>query len=172
MIATTSKASNTRTFKATRQQEAIESLREDLKPGDKLYTILKGVSRSGMSRNIDVFKFSTDENGGIIKQWLSPRIARACGFTFDTKSESIKIGGCGSDMGFEIVYNLGRYLFPNGFAEKCTACGRTPTRKDAIDEGQPERAPQCSRGHRFRGRNNDTTGWDDDGGYALKHEWL
>ena len=45
-------------------------------------------------------------------------------------------------MGFEIVYNLGRKLFHDGFKV----------------EG--------------RGRNGDMSGHDNDGGYALKHRWL
>lgn len=159
------------TKKQSEREQAIAILRETLRPGDKLYTVLRGVSRTGMSRTIDVYRI-TCENGETVKSWLSPRVARACNLTFNAKAEAIRMDGCGMDMGFEIVYTLGRVLWPQGFAEKCTACGRTPTRKDAIDEGQPERAPQCSRGHTFRGRNNDTTGWDTDGGYALKQEWL
>jgi len=58
------------------------------------------------------------------------------------KSGGIKIGGCGMDMGFELVYCLGRKLFPDGFKVKGI------------------------------GRNGDTSGWDKDGGYALKYNWL
>ncbi len=58
------------------------------------------------------------------------------------EQDALVVGGCGMDMGFHIVYNLGRVLFPDGFKV----------------EG--------------RGRNGDTSGWDKDGGYALNHRWL
>ncbi len=153
-------------------EEFVMKLRETLKPGDTLHTVLRSVSRSGMNRKIDVYKLYVNSNGEVDKSWLSYWIAQAVGYTFDKKAEAISVTGCGMDMGFDVIYNLGRVLFPNGFGEKCVKCGRVPTRKGATDEGQPERPPQCNRGHEFRGRNGDTTGWDNDGGYALKQVWL
>lgn len=158
-------------MRTKQSEEAIAKLRETLKPGDTLHMVLRGVSRSGMNRKIDVYKLTCDD-GQVSKQWLSARICKALGYTFDTKSESISVSGCGMDMGFEIVYNLGRVLFPNGFAIPCRACGRVPTKTTDADENQPARAPQCSRGHEFYSRNGDTTGWDNDGGYAMKPKWL
>ena len=58
------------------------------------------------------------------------------------KRDGLVVGGCGMDMGFATVYELSYALFPMGFKV----------------EG--------------RGRNNDTSGWDKDGGYALKHRWI
>jgi hypothetical protein len=128
------------------RDEYITKLRETLKPGDTLYTVLRSVSRTGMSRVIDVFFFSSDADGKIQKQWLSYWIAKAGDMTFQRgdvgKPEGIKISGCGMDMGFSIVYHLGRTLYPDGFA----VAGR--------------------------GRNGDTSGHDNDGGYAFRHEWL
>lgn len=37
------------------KEEAIQELRNILKPGDRVYTILRSVSRSGMSRCIDFY---------------------------------------------------------------------------------------------------------------------
>lgn len=68
--------------------------------------------------------------------------AKACGFAFDERYEAVKIGGCGMDMGFHIAYELGRVLFPEGF------------KVDGV------------------GRNGDTSGWDNDGGYALYQRWM
>ena len=56
--------------------------------------------------------------------------------------EGITVDGCGMDMGFDLVYRLGSALYPDGFAV----------------EGI--------------GRNGDTSGHDNDGGYALKQRWL
>jgi hypothetical protein len=58
------------------------------------------------------------------------------------KRDGLVVSGCGMDMGFALVYELSHALFPEGFAV----------------EG--------------RGRNGDTSGWDKNGGYALKHSWL
>lgn len=151
------------------RDEVIARLRETLKPGDKLYTVLRSVSRSGMSRLIDVYRFDAD--GG--KHWLSGRIARACDFPIDQKSGAIKISGGGMDMGFEIVYQLGRKLFPDGFGTLGTFVDspepkvtmRAATREEAI-------AFSAIQGIDFRGRNGDTSGWDSDGGFALRQEWL
>ncbi|AFU86493.1 hypothetical protein D869_gp090 [Caulobacter phage CcrRogue] len=43
--------------------------------------------------------------------WLA---AKAMGDTFDADRQGIKVGGCGMDMGFHLVYSLGRTLWPNG----------------------------------------------------------
>ena len=128
-----------RLTKAQQQEkaEAIAKLREWIKPGDKVYTILRGVSRSGMQREIGVILMQED---GCI---LHPNylVSLAIGAR-QGKRDGIIMGGCGVDMGFHLVYSLGRVLFPDGFKV----------------EG--------------RGRNGDTSGWDNDGGYALRHVWL
>jgi hypothetical protein len=96
------------------RNRCIELLREALKPGDKLYTVLRSVSRSGMSRTIDVYAI-TCTDGQTDKRCWSYTIATACGDSLD-KNGAIKVSGCGTDAGFWIVYNLGRVLFPQGFA--------------------------------------------------------
>lgn len=163
------------------RDEFIAKLRETLKPGDTLHTVLKSVSRTGMSRVIDVFHFYVDKDTGKVrKSWLSYWIAKATGMSFQDgagKPEGIKIGGCGMDMGFEIVYTLGRTLYPDGFGEDCQLCHKRPTTKEQALAGSstpkttscPVIAPFI---HKYRGRNGDTTGWDNDGGYAFKQEWI
>lgn len=42
------------TRKDAERQKAIEKLRLFIKPGDRIFTILRSVSRSGMSRTIDL----------------------------------------------------------------------------------------------------------------------
>ena len=119
--------------------EAIEKLREYLKPGTIVTTILRHCSRSGLSRSISLAIVRDGETWDI-----SYLAARAMDDRMDTNNGGIKIGGAGMDMGFALVYNLGRTLFPKGFD---------------IVEGT-------------RARNGDTSGHDNDGGYALKHRWL
>jgi hypothetical protein len=122
------------------RDEAIARLHEWLKPGDTIYTILRHVSRSGMTRTIDVVQIRPD--GGM--RALAYNVAIAVGYPLDSNREGLRVQGCGSDMGFEVVYNLGRALFPEGF-------------KLAKDQ---------------HGRNGDKSGFDNDGGYALKQIWL
>jgi hypothetical protein len=135
------------------RDEYIAKLRETLKPGDTLHTVLRSVSRSGMSRVIDVYHFYKDEKGEIRQEWLSYWIAKACGMSFqkDKNPEGIKIGGCGTDMGFEIVYTLGRALYPNGFE-----CAGEKCRSNDHSNGNRNREPHAH----------------SDGGYAFRQEWL
>lgn len=118
-------------------KEAREFLLKTLKPGDKVYTILRYVSRSGMMRRISPIIIRDGEPNDI--SW---HIAKLGMWQRKYPHEGLIVGGCGMDMGFHVVYELSRMLFPDGF------------KVDGI------------------GRNGDTSGWDKDGGYALKQEWL
>ena len=124
----------------TPQEEAIAYLSKILEPGTKVYTILRHRSASGMSRVISVFVCVNGDAKNI--DWY---VANALDYKRDDKHDGgIKMGGCGMDMGFALVYNLGRKLYPEGFK---------------LAKGQ-------------YGRNGDKSGFDKDGGYALKQEWL
>ena len=91
------------------KMEARERLLEILKPGMTVFTALKHVSASGMSRSIQL---KIVEGGDICD--ISYYAARAMGDKIDSKHGGIKIGGCGMDMGFALVYNLGMALWPQG----------------------------------------------------------
>lgn len=98
-------------MKATKEEkaQAIELLREWVKPGDTIFTVLKHVSASGMSRDIDVFTFKY-EDGKVRKYWLSGMMGRAGISSYNEKRECLRVGGCGMDMGFHVVYNLASAL--------------------------------------------------------------
>jgi len=130
------------------KQEAIEQLREMLKPGDTVHTILRHVSRSGMARSISAIVMEKGEPLDI--SWL---LARAGLGTFDRKNDGVKVGGCGMDMGFHLVYNLSWTLWPNG--HRCAG-----KRCQSNDHSNP---PHPKRDGRMKHR---------DGGYALSHRWL
>lgn len=115
--------------------KAISHLREILSPGDTVYTVLRHVSRSGMQREISLFIGECERIDWLVARALGDRIG---------KNDGIVATGCGMDMGFELVYNLGRTLWPDGFKLK---------------KGE-------------RGRNGDTSGRETDGGYALRHRWM
>lgn len=140
--------------------EAIAELRKTLAPGDTVYTVLRSVSRSGMSRRIDLYKLGAD--GPI---YLSGYAARALGTDAANASDGgIKVDGCGMDMGFHLVYLLSRTLFPDGFGIESESKRRPISREHA--------AQMVENGYKFHGRNGDASGWDTDGGYALSHRWL
>jgi hypothetical protein len=73
---------------------------------------------------------------------ITYKAAAAGSYSYDPKRDALKIGGCGMDMGFAVVYDLGRTMYPDGF--------ETP-------EGY------------WR---NEPLDWDPDGGYALNHRWM
>lgn len=99
--------------KRTEQQEAIERLREWLKPGDTVYTIIRHVSRSGMQREISLKLLRRD---GEVPYHLDGNVALALGDRIG-KHDGVIVGGCGMDMGFHVVYNLSATLFHDGW--KC-----------------------------------------------------
>ena len=136
----------TKAQQAEERQEAINTLLIILKPNTLVYTKLDSVSSSGMSRQISVYVARVGDEKyylGAVPyiQNITYWVAKATGHSLG-KTGGIKIGGCGMDMGFALVYNLGRAMFPEGFKVEGT------------------------------GRNGDTSGHDRDGGYALKQSWL
>lgn len=107
-------------------------------PGIKketIYTAINHVSASGMSREISFYIAGKDGIENInyyIKEILGHRFGK----------RGLRIHGAGMDMGFAVVYDLSRVLYPDGF------------KVNGI------------------GRNGDTSGWDKDGGYKLKQIWI
>jgi hypothetical protein len=93
-------------------EQCKASLLKDLKPGDTVYTVLRHVSASGMSRRIDLFTFKNNE-----PQFLSGLAAGAMGYK-QHKDGGIVVGGCGMDMGFHLVYELSRTLFAGSSTAK------------------------------------------------------
>lgn len=77
-----------------------------------VHTILTHCARSGMSRSIRLVVCGPDGPHDI-----THHAARLIGAKIDEKHGGLKMGGCGSDMGFEAVYALGYALFPNGTPE-------------------------------------------------------
>ena len=133
-----------KTEREAERKEAIEKLQAMLKPGSRVYTILRHVSSSGMSRDISVVIGAGKDIQDIT--WYAAKAM--CDTLRDSKGHrAIRVGGCGMDMGFNLVYNLSRTLFPNGF-KPCDA---------GLNYGRNGTSP------------NDV---DTDGGYALTQEWL
>jgi hypothetical protein len=109
-----------------------------LKPGTVIYTRLHHVSKSGMQRRISLYTVRDDDIWDITYHTavlLGDRIS---------KDGGIVTGGCGMDVGFQLVYNLGCAVFPGGFR----------LAKNQL------------------GRNGNTSCKDSNGGYAFTHRWL
>lgn len=150
------------------RQESLAELRSMLKPGDTVHTILRHVSSSGMSRIIDMVICRDGEVKSIA--WLAARVMDRS--WKNDRHYGIQVGGCGMDMGFALVYNLGEYLFPDGFGLPMRLAenpnGRDGTRPKTKDEAEL----MASKGWKSYGHNGDASGWDKDGGYALNQRWL
>lgn len=156
------------------KQHAIERLHEILKPGDKVYTILRHVSKSGMNRCIDLYAFKNEPGEAEpVKYRLTGYVCDACGYTYDRKHESLKIGGCGMDMGFAVVYDLSYVLWPSGYGcigEKCPS--------NDHHNGDPKgyqrhgHHPAVYTGTTPEARKAEDEHWHKDGGYCLRQEWI
>lgn len=165
------------------RKEAQAELRKLLRPGATIYTVLRHVSASGMFRVIDLLidvpdysetyplkpegearyagerdysaKPARKLNGHRIRSigWIA---AKAMGDKYDSDRSGIKASGCGQDMGYALVYSLGRSLWPKGIScpgrERCQS-------NDHVNPG-PDR-DRYGKGVKHR-----------DSGYAFKHEWI
>lgn len=137
----------------TDRDDALARLREWVEPGDELCTILRHVSRSGMSRVIDVIKWGDDEchPGKQRVYGLGYNAAQAAGYSYDRDRNGVKIGGCGMDMGFQLVYTLSSALYPDGF--------------ECIGEN-------CPSNDHSNGDRDYSPHHHKDGGYAIRQRWL
>ena len=138
------------------RQEAIERLREFIKPGDTVYTVLRHVSRSGMMRHIDCYVMEDNE-----PRYISYNVALATDNPA-TDGGAVKIGGCGMDMGFALVYDLSATLFPDGFdciGKVVGDDGYTVTRCPSNDHSNGDRDYSPENHHAS-------------GGYALRQRWI
>lgn len=126
------------------KEDALAQLRKRIEPGQTVYTVLRHVSASGMTRRIDVYVMEENK-----PYFVTGLVGKACGYRHEFRKGGLVVSGCGMDMGFEVVYNLGRALWPDGAASAIHRADRAWT----------------------KGRNGDQ-GPETDGGYMLRQEWL
>lgn len=152
---------NTTTKRTTDRDDAIAWLRELVKPGDIVYTVLRHVSRSGMSRSVGVILMQDGEPG----DWSSSA-ARAIGQPFDRDRGGIKVGGCGTDAGLSVVMALGYALWPDGFGcigDRCPSNDHVNGDRDYTPHCFGGTREHCAEGHEH------VHHWHRSGGYALRH---
>ena len=121
------------TAKESKQAEAYVFLRSVLPKGSTVYTILKHVSRSGMTRGIDCYALTVEHASKSqgpdapdkiiacplwITVWVGHAIDSPQPLDYWRKSLGLKVGGCGMDMGFHVVSNLSYALYDDGYAIK------------------------------------------------------
>jgi hypothetical protein len=82
-----------------------------LKEGDRVYTMNRHTSSSGMSRDLSLF---VARDGEIMN--ITYYAAHALGWRLVERNgyRAIRVQGCGMDMGFHTVYTLSRVLFRDG----------------------------------------------------------
>lgn len=91
------------------QQEAKEYLRSILVPGQKIWGEVVWVNRMGDSRVIRLKCVVGEEIRDI--SW---HVAKFIG-NWNEKHWGVRVGGGGMDMVFNTIYNLGHYLYPEGY---------------------------------------------------------
>jgi len=148
----------------TEKTEAFERLRKWIKPGDTVHTILDNVSRSGMSRTIRVVLLQDSEA-------LHPNhaVSTLLGYSRAKRGDGFVVGGCGMDMGFHVVHNLGYALFgeeaEHGTGKQANALRKAIYEADKFywHQGGKTEKPDWTKPGRQ---------WFAGAGYALKQRWL
>ena len=92
------------------REQAREKLRKLFPVGSTVFTILRHVSGSGMTRRISVL---VPVDGGILD--VSGWVATALDYRRHDRDGGVIVGGCGMDMGWHLAYCLSRSLYPDGF---------------------------------------------------------
>lgn len=135
------------------REEQLLRLRDWIKPGDTVYTILRHVSSSRMTRDIGVVLLKKDKDG-VIDLHPNYAVSKVLGYTLNKGSrDGVRVSGCGMDLGFEIVYNLGRALWPDG--APCAGQGK------CWSNDHTNGLREYGKGIKHK-----------DGGYTLRHRWL
>lgn len=97
------------------RKEDINYLKKLLRKANyRVFTIVRSVSRSGMSRVIEPIVF--------VDKWspfyVGASVANVLGWKQSQSSSGIKVQGCGMDMCFHLVYELSMALFGDGYKLK------------------------------------------------------
>ena len=78
-----------------------------------VYTILRSVSASGMTRHISLVVAGLDNKGKPALWDITYHASKVLGDKLHERNghRTIKVNGCGMDMGFHLVYSLSSVLF-------------------------------------------------------------
>jgi hypothetical protein len=159
---------------AANKAKALETLREYLKPGSKVYVQVASMSRSGMSRDLRLFVVHEGDLLNIT--W------DACFATGNIPRDSKygervwRIGGCGMDMAFAAVYELSSALFakedmPWKECQRCHKGEETVSEYNEAHDTDPTQPRYTQRTQVCRHCNGKVQ-TQESPGYALKKETL
>lgn len=98
---------------AAQLSKAVKTAAKDADGKPVFYTILRHVSRSGMSRTISVH-YVEAETGRILH--LNYVAAVLLDRSMDRQRDGVVCKGCGMDMGYELVHSLARRATGDGYA--------------------------------------------------------
>lgn len=131
-------------------------LRFMLPPGKVVYTNLIHCSSSGMTRWIDVLVPLVRDDQAYIAN-ITHEVHVATGFGWCKRRNTLKVVGCGMDMGYHVVNGLSDDLYPGGFT--CIGKGNA-------------RGHRCPSNDHSNGDRNYEPHHHKSGAYALRHAWL
>ncbi len=88
-------------------------LNEYLSDTNTVYTVLRGVSSSGMTRHISLVVAGLDNTGKPALYDITYHASKVLGDKLTERDghRVIKVQGCGMDMGFHLVYSLSSVLY-------------------------------------------------------------
>lgn len=98
-------------YTTLRKVYCAEQIKKFVRPGSKIFVKCSHVARSGMSRHLGLY---VAHEGDLVR--LTGYAADLLDYRL-AKSGDLVIGGCGMDMGFAVVYELGSALWPKGTDE-------------------------------------------------------
>lgn len=93
-----------------KEKPYIQTILENASPTTRIYSIVRHVSKSGMSRLIDFYVMVDNR-----PVWVTPAIRDILGYKQDEKTGALKVGGTGMDMCFHVVHSLGYKLHKDGY---------------------------------------------------------
>ena len=78
----------------------------------RIFVIQKSVSRSGMTRGLELYIFIWNEPHQECEPIrITHQVARALQWPYNEKTETLTVSGCGMDMHFHTVYSLSCLLY-------------------------------------------------------------
>ncbi len=94
--------------------DARTRLRAVMPVGSTIYLVMRHISKSGMSHDVDVYTIrvgvgAVEGSTAIDLRWWSRIVAQALDIR-QTKHGYVRVHGCGFDVGHDIASNLGHYL--------------------------------------------------------------
>jgi hypothetical protein len=103
-------ATSRRIVTSISEDEAIDLLKENVKEGDTIWTIVRWYSKSSGMRIIDLIVIK--ENKPL---FIGRQASAALQRKYDEDKEGLVTGGWGMDFAFDLVYRLSEKLFGSGY---------------------------------------------------------